>query len=148
MTGLRFENVTVAGQRIDTLAAPYAGAAGSTYRNPVLRADYSDPDVVRVGDDYYLTASSFQAVPGLPVLHSRDLVNWTARRPRGSAAALTRLRPRRSTATGSGRRRCVTTTAGSGSTWATPTAGIFLIARPRPARALGAAARWCRRARA
>jgi len=43
----------------------------------VLFADYSDPDVIRVGDDYYLVASSFQAVPGLPILHSRDLVNWT-----------------------------------------------------------------------
>jgi len=48
-----------------------------TYRNPVLFADYSDPDAVRVGEDYYLVASSFTCVPGLPVLHSRDLVNWT-----------------------------------------------------------------------
>lgn len=48
-----------------------------TYRNPVLFADYSDPDVVRVGDDFYMTASSFNCVPGLPILHSRDLVNWT-----------------------------------------------------------------------
>jgi beta-xylosidase len=46
------------------------------YRNPVLHADYSDPDVVRAGDDYYLVASSFTCVPGLPLLHSRDLVNW------------------------------------------------------------------------
>ena len=42
----------------------------------MLFADYSDPDVVRVGDDFYLVASSFSDVPGLPVLHSRDLVNW------------------------------------------------------------------------
>lgn len=48
-----------------------------TYRNPVLFADYSDPDAIRVGDDYWLTASSFCHVPGLPILHSRDLVNWT-----------------------------------------------------------------------
>lgn len=48
-----------------------------TYKNPVLHADYSDPDAVRVGDDFYLTASSFEDVPGLPVLHSKDLVNWT-----------------------------------------------------------------------
>lgn len=48
-----------------------------TYKNPVLHADYSDPDVIRVGDDYYMTASSFDAVPGLPILHSKDLVNWT-----------------------------------------------------------------------
>lgn len=47
-----------------------------TYRNPVIHADYSDPDVVRVGDDYWLTSSSFNHVPGLPILHSRDLVNW------------------------------------------------------------------------
>ena len=47
-----------------------------TYKNPVLHADYSDPDAIRVGDDYYLTASSFDQVPGLPILHSKDLVNW------------------------------------------------------------------------
>ena len=47
-----------------------------TYTNPVINADYSDPDVICVGDDYYLTASSFQCIPGLPVLHSKDLVNW------------------------------------------------------------------------
>ncbi len=47
-----------------------------TYTNPVINADYSDPDVCVVGDDYYLTASSFQCIPGLPILHSRDLINW------------------------------------------------------------------------
>src|SRR4028119_356184 len=47
-----------------------------TYKNPILHADYSDPDAVRVGDDFYMTASSFNAAPGLPILHSRDLVNW------------------------------------------------------------------------
>ena len=46
------------------------------YKNPVLYADYSDPDVCVVGDDYFLTASSFNCAPGLPILHSRDLVNW------------------------------------------------------------------------
>ena len=48
-----------------------------TYRNPVLAGDYSDPDAIRVGDDYYLVSSSFTDAPGLPILHSRDLVNWT-----------------------------------------------------------------------
>src|SRR3954466_13798732 len=48
-----------------------------TYRNPVLNADYSDPDVIRVGNDFYLVSSSFESVPGLPILHSKDLVNWT-----------------------------------------------------------------------
>ena len=46
------------------------------YRNPVLHADYSDPDVCAVGGDYFLTASSFNCIPGLPILHSKDLVNW------------------------------------------------------------------------
>ena len=46
------------------------------YRNPVLHADYSDPDVCAVGEDYFLPASSFNCTPGLPILHSKDLVNW------------------------------------------------------------------------
>lgn len=49
---------------------------GSYYINPVLNADYSDPDVCRVGDDYYMTSSSFASFPGLQILHSTDLVNW------------------------------------------------------------------------
>ncbi|MHA6480809.1 glycoside hydrolase family 43 protein [Paenibacillus sp. strain BS8-2] len=44
--------------------------------NPILHADYSDPDAIRVGDDFYMTASSFGHIPGLPILHSKDLVNW------------------------------------------------------------------------
>ncbi len=47
-----------------------------TYRNPVLPADYSDPDVIRVGDDFYLISSTINMSPGMAVLHSRDLVNW------------------------------------------------------------------------
>lgn len=47
-----------------------------TYTNPILYTDYSDPDVCRVGDDYFMVASSFCNSPGLPVLHSKDLVNW------------------------------------------------------------------------
>jgi beta-xylosidase len=53
-----------------------ADKGDGTYKNPILHADYSDPDVIRVGDDYYLTASSFNCMPGLPILHSKDLVNW------------------------------------------------------------------------
>ncbi|MEV0258100.1 family 43 glycosylhydrolase [Streptomyces sp. NPDC050732] len=64
------------------MSAPLSGRTtgdlgDGTYRNPVLAADWSDPDVLRVGDDFYLTASSFGRAPGLPLLHSRDLVNWT-----------------------------------------------------------------------
>ncbi|MEJ1200149.1 family 43 glycosylhydrolase [Streptomyces sp. CCNWLW230] len=65
-----------------------------TYTNPVLNADWSDPDVLRVGDDFYLTASSFGRVPGLPLLHSRDLVGWTL-----VGHALTRLEPAEAFAT-------------------------------------------------
>ena len=53
-----------------------ADQGNGTYRNPILHADYSDPDAIRVGDDYYMTASSFEDAPGLPILHSKDLVNW------------------------------------------------------------------------
>ena len=47
------------------------------YKNPVIFADYSDPDVIRVEDNFYMVASSFNCMPGIPVLHSRDLVNWS-----------------------------------------------------------------------
>jgi beta-xylosidase len=53
-----------------------ADQGDGTYRNPILFADYSDPDVIRVDHDYYLVSSSFQCAPGIPVLHSTDLVNW------------------------------------------------------------------------
>ena len=46
------------------------------YNNPVLFSDYSDPDVIRVGDDFFMVASSFNHVPGVPVLHSKNLVEW------------------------------------------------------------------------
>lgn len=48
-----------------------------TYKNPIIYADYSDPDVIRVKDDYYMVSSSFNCQPGIPILHSKDLVNWT-----------------------------------------------------------------------
>ncbi|MCS0599077.1 glycoside hydrolase family 43 protein [Massilia agri] len=58
--------------------APWVADLGNgRYQNPILNADYSDPDAVRVGDTYYMTASSFNSVPGLPLLQSKDLVNWT-----------------------------------------------------------------------
>ncbi len=48
-----------------------------TYRNPVLPSDYSDLDCIRVGSDYYAISSTFQYSPGMVILHSKDLVNWT-----------------------------------------------------------------------
>lgn len=53
-----------------------AKSGKDVYTNPVLCFDYSDPDVVRTGDDYWMTASSFNCIPGLPILHSKDLVHW------------------------------------------------------------------------
>ncbi len=47
-----------------------------TYKNPIILCDYSDPDVIRVNDTYYMTASSFNFTPGLPVLASSNLVDW------------------------------------------------------------------------
>ena len=49
---------------------------GTHYVNPIINADYSDPDVCRAPDGYYLTSSSFACFPGLQILHSTDLVNW------------------------------------------------------------------------
>jgi beta-xylosidase len=68
--------VTAAASQAPSKLAWVPDRGDGTYTNPVLYADYSDPDVIRVGRDYYMTASSFNAVPGLPVLHSRDMVNW------------------------------------------------------------------------
>jgi hypothetical protein len=90
-----------------------------TYKNPIIYADYSDPDVIRVGDDFYMTASSFNCVPGLPILHSKDLVNWKL-----IGHAIQHLKTNvsicRNTATGSGRRLYAITTAGSGFSSETP----------------------------
>ncbi len=47
-----------------------------TFTNPLFYDEFSDPDLIRVGDDYYLTGTTMHAMPGLPVLHSKDLVNW------------------------------------------------------------------------
>lgn len=54
----------------------YGDLGNGMYRNPILYADYSDPDAIRVGDDYFMIASSFCNAPGVPLLHSKDLVNW------------------------------------------------------------------------
>jgi beta-galactosidase len=59
-----------------TASKPVAQALAPDYSNPILHADYSDPDVIRVGDTYYMTASSFSSAPGLPLLESRDMVHW------------------------------------------------------------------------
>lgn len=74
--GLLFTTVTIAQTKNERSKVWVPDNGDGTYRNPVIYADYSDPDAIRVGDDYYLVASSFDAVPGLPILHSKDLVSW------------------------------------------------------------------------
>lgn len=54
-----------------------ADNGNGTYTNPLFYDEFSDPDIIRVGDDFYLTGTTMHCVPGLPVLHSKDLVNWT-----------------------------------------------------------------------
>ena len=75
-TILALSAVTVSAQYKSQVWSPDNG--DGTYTNPVINADYSDPDVCvgPSGEDYYMTASSFQCTPGLPILHSKDLVNW------------------------------------------------------------------------
>lgn len=68
--------ITCIGLLIPLMTAAVQAQEQRKFTNPVIAADFSDPDVVRVGEDFYLTASSFNAVPALPILHSRDMVNW------------------------------------------------------------------------
>lgn len=68
---------SVVKQSVNLQQQPWVADLGNGfYKNPVLHADYSDPDVIRVGDTYYMTASSFNSAPGLPLLTSKDMVNW------------------------------------------------------------------------
>jgi len=59
-----------------SIAQWYPDNGDGTYKNPIIYADYSDPDVIRVGDDYWMVASSFTCMPGIPLLHSYDLIHW------------------------------------------------------------------------
>lgn len=72
--------VTVALAASLTAAAPAqvwrADQGDGTYRNPVLFADYPDPDIIRVGEDFYFVSTTFANSPGVTILHSKDLVNW------------------------------------------------------------------------
>lgn len=53
-----------------------ADNGNGTFTNPLLYDEFSDPDILRIGDDYYLAGTTMHTVPGLVILHSRDLVNW------------------------------------------------------------------------
>lgn len=60
----------------DTKQVWEADLGNGRYRNPIIHADYSDPDVIRVGKQYYMIASSFNSAPGLPLLQSSDMIHW------------------------------------------------------------------------
>ncbi len=59
-----------------TVRSLSADNGNGTFTNPVLYGDYPDPDIIRVGKDFYLVTTTFVSVPGLEILHSRDLVHW------------------------------------------------------------------------
>ena len=73
----RFVTVAASAATADQQTGKFGDQGDGTYRNPVLAADYSDSDVCRVGNDFYMVASTFESSPGVTVLHSKDLVNWT-----------------------------------------------------------------------
>ena len=54
----------------------YNSIAQNTFTNPIIPGGYPDPSIVRVGEDFYIVNSSFEYFPGLPIHHSKDLVNW------------------------------------------------------------------------
>ena len=54
-----------------------ADNGNGTFTNPLFYDEFTDPDLIRVGTDFYMVASSMHAMPGLPLLHSKDLVNWS-----------------------------------------------------------------------
>ena len=71
LAAARFDWFDYRGRNVDG-----AVAKAGEFRNPVLPGFYSDPSVLRVGNDYYLVTSTFSYFPGLPIFHSRDLVHW------------------------------------------------------------------------
>ena len=69
--------VAAPGQSMKAAGRSWAADNGNgTYSNPLFYDEFSDPDMIRVGSDYYLTGTTMHTMPGLPILHSRDLVNW------------------------------------------------------------------------
>ncbi|MCG8384795.1 MAG: family 43 glycosylhydrolase, partial [Cytophagales bacterium] len=59
-----------------TLLNIQAQPAQDTFKNPIISGFHPDPSIVRVDEDYYLVNSSFEWFPGIPIFHSKDLVNW------------------------------------------------------------------------
>lgn len=61
---------------VGNVGAQSSDNGDGTFTNPVLWADVPDPDVIRVGDDYYMVSTTMHLMPGAPIMHSKDLVNW------------------------------------------------------------------------
>lgn len=70
------QNATATSQEKAATVSWTADNGNGTFTNPLFYDEFSDPDIIRVGDDYYLAGTTMHAVPGLVILHSRDLVNW------------------------------------------------------------------------
>lgn len=64
------------GKRPAPIATWIPDNGNGTFTNPLFQDEFSDPDLIRVGGDYYMTGTTMHVMPGLPVLHSKDLVNW------------------------------------------------------------------------
>ncbi len=76
LISLCYFNATIA-QQTNTAAHTWMADNGNgTFTNPLFYDEFSDPDLIRVGNDYYLTGTTMHTLPGLPILHSKDLVNW------------------------------------------------------------------------
>jgi len=109
-----------------------------TYNNPLLPGDFSDPDIIRVGKDYYFITSTFQLSPGLTILHSKDLVNWSII---GSAVSdITQMRPKYNWDVMDGYGRCIWAPCITFNPktklfyihWGTPEDGYFVVSARHP----------------
>lgn len=87
----KLENSRTQNYDIGRYSGRWGDLGNGKYNNPVLAGDFSDPDIIRVGADYFLICSTMQLSPGLTVLHSRDLVNW--RIINNAARDLTQISP-------------------------------------------------------
>jgi xylan 1,4-beta-xylosidase len=77
MDALCLVAVAVCASQVKLVAQTWTADNGNgTYSNPLFYDEFPDPDIIGVGPDFYLTGSSMHTMPGLPLLHSRDLVNW------------------------------------------------------------------------
>ena len=75
-SALKFGLISAVAVLVLSVMVSCSSASAESFDNPVIWADVPDPDVIRVGEDYYMVSTTMHLMPGCPVLHSRDLVNW------------------------------------------------------------------------